>query len=410
MFRMAHPRSLSAYSSLLFVIVGLLVSCSSSEPDCNTNVDGTVVCSGYADAYPYDYGYVGSASGYYPYTVAVYDDPAGYDVSYYSTNTGSRLESTEAPVDGGQSDARATDAGAANKSHVPELLDKARKGANAINAGIRTTLDPIKDLTKTIPALSGDTATFGPMDRGPATYRFTLRRLSAPEKRYGWKLEGRPAGSSASFTLVAGGSIRVGDTPRRGRGVLGADYDAQSSVDSSVRAKGKLLLGFADDATSKILHYVLDGYTPDSTKLDPLDARAFAWNRNAANDVRVALRTNLEQTESTALETVAIKLRWRKDAGARADAVATGGDIPQGSLLFVSTCVPASLDRASASTTATVCSAAATACTPGTITCPNGLENPEEPNQDPTADDPPADIPEKPEAPSAVPDGTADVG
>jgi hypothetical protein len=194
--------------------------------------------------------------------------------------------------------------------------------------------------------------------------------------------------------------------------VLGADYDAQSAADSSVHAKGKLLLGFADGVTTKILHYVLQGYTPDSTALPPMDSTLFAWHRDdAANDVRVALQTNLEETATPLPETVVIKVHWRRDAGARADAVATGGDVPPGSRLIVSTCVPASLDRALASTSSTTCpSSFATDCTrlsgPAQLTCPNGLESSDLPQADPTASDPPTGIPEVPDAPAAVPNGT----
>jgi len=392
---------LSAFSlSVIVTSLASLASCDSDDADCITNTDGTMACTGYADAYPYDYGYAGYDTGYYPYTVYVYDDPVGYDVTYGSVTLGG--VGRDAGLDG----SAAPDGGRPTGSPVPELLDKARRAGNAINAGIRTTLDPIKDILKTPPSLGENTLTYGPMDRGAATYRFTVRRLSAAERRYGWMLEARAAGSDATFILVAGSTIQIGDTPRRGRGVLGADYDAQSSVDSSVLAKGKLLLGFASDATTKTLRYVLDGYTPDPAVIDPLDAMAISWHElGQASSLRVVSKTNLEDTESAAPETVAIKLRWLKGAGVRADAVATGGDIPQGSRMFVSTCVPPSLDRANASTSTKTCTVAEVDCTPE-VSCPNGLTTAEQPQDDPVANDPPAGIPDAPEAPSTVPDGT----
>jgi hypothetical protein len=387
--------------SFAVVSVALLAHCGSDDADCITNVDGTVACTGYADAYPYDYAYAGYDTGYYPYTVYVYDDPVGYDVTYSSVILGG------VGRDGGPAGGEAgADAGRPTGSPVPELLDMARRGANAINAGIRTTLDPIKDILKSTPIEGDNTLTYGPMDRGPAVYRFVVRRLSAAEKRYGWTLEARPAGSNASYVPVAGSSIQVGDTPRRGRGVLGADYDAQSSADTSVRAKGKLLLGFADDATTKTLRFVLDGYTPDPAVIDPLDATAISWHElGEASSLRVVTRTNLEETASAAPEVVAIKLRWRKGEGVRADAVATGGDVPQGNRMFVSTCVPPNLDRSDASTSTKTCELPGVDCKPA-ISCPSGLETADEPQTDPMADDPPAGIPEAPNPPSTVPSGT----
>jgi hypothetical protein len=335
----------------------------------------------------------------------MYDDPAGYDVAY-SIGPGAGAALTDAGAVDAGADAESPDASATGRR--PELLDKARRGANAINAGVRTALDPIKDLVKTQPTLGNDTVTYGPTDRGATTYRFTVHRLSALERRFGWALEGKPSGTNAGYLLVAGGSIRVGDTPRRGRGVLGADFDAQSSVDPSVHAKGKLLIGFAEDRTTTILRYVLDGFTPNSDRLTPLDATAIGWHRDdVANDARVALRTNLDETATSALETVVVKLRWRRGTGVRVDAVATGGDVDEGSRLVVSTCVPPSLDEASASTSTMVCkwNECTSVSGPDQIDCPQGLETPDIPTADPTADDPPMGIPEVPNAPEAVPNG-----
>jgi hypothetical protein len=387
--------------SVLVASLASLASCGSDDADCVTAVDGTMTCTGYASAYPYDYGYAGYDTGYYPYTLTVYDDPLGYDVTYGSVLLGGvGRDAGTGRVDGGP------DAGGGSGSPVPELLDKARRAANAINAGIRTTLDPIKDIVKTPPAMGDDTLTYGPMDRGEATYRFTLRRLSDAEQRYGWTLEARPAGSDATFVVVAGSTIQVGATPRRGRGMLGADYDAQSSVDPAVRAKGKLFLGFASDATTKTLRYALEGYTPDPAVLDPLDARVTGWHElGKASSNRVVTRTNLEETETSEPEIVAVKTRWIKGVGARADAIAAGGDVPQGSLLFVTTCVPATLDREDASTSTKLCTAPGADCRPE-VSCAEGLTTADEPQQDPTADDPPAGIPEAPDPPSTVPSGT----
>ena len=76
----------------------------------------------------------------------------------------------------------------------------------------------------------------------------------------------------------------------------------------------------------------------------PLDAAVFAWrDGDDANKVRLVARTNLSATASPAPETVAIKLAWLRDVGVRADAAATGGDIPPGQVVIVNTCVGADL-------------------------------------------------------------------
>lgn len=360
-------------------MVGLLMgalaagSCSTTT-GCASDSSGVYVCDGYAGAYPYDYAYVdplyAGPGGYYPYTVDTYYDPLGYDTLIYNP-----LGAGPTPV-----------ADPTNGSDVPELLGKAQRAANAINVGVRAALDPIKELITTAPHVDGDSVVYGPAQHRAADYRFTMRRLSEPERRFGWKLEARPVNSSVGFAQVAGGLIRVGDMPRRGRGAVGVDCGAMAAADSAVTCRGMLLIGFAHtDDGDKILNLGLRGYTPDVNVTTALDAAAFAWrDGDDANKVRLVARTNLSGTASTSQETVAIKLAWLRDVGVRADAAASGGDISPGQIVVINTCVGADLHQ--------------------TTTCGAGLTA-EEPAPDATASDPPAGMPETPEAPATMPDG-----
>ena len=368
-------------------------SCSTTTA-CVTDSNGNYVCDTYAGAYPYDYVYVdplyASSWGYYPYYVDTYYDPYGYTYAYYA------LPAAPVPTM------------SAAGSNVPELLDRAHKAANAVDVGVRAALDPIKDLIKTKPTQTSDTIVYGPADHASGNYQFTMRLLSESDRRFGWKLEARPMGSTGAFTRVAGGLIRVGDQPRRGHGNIGVDCDALNAADSSVTCRGMLLMGFAHtNDGDKILDVVLKGYSPDSSAVMPLDATVFAWRHaDAANRVRLVTRTNLSSTATPALETVAIKLTWLKDVGVRADAIAAGGDIAQGQALVVSTCITADLNQASAMTSTKTCSIDGSACTGGTaLNCAAGLQTTDEPTADPTASDPPAGMPEMPAAPSTMPDG-----
>jgi hypothetical protein len=92
--------------------------------------------------------------------------------------------------------------------------------------------------------------------------------------------------------------------------------------------------------------------------------------------------------------------------GVRADGIAAGGDIAQGQALVVSTCVAADLNQASAMTSTMTCSLDGTGCTGGTaLSCAAGLQSTDQPKADPMASDPPAGMPEMPQAPSTMPDG-----
>src|SRR5690348_8982945 len=161
--------------------------CSSSST-CAANYTVTFVCDAFASAYPYDYAYYDpyyvSVWGYYPYYVDTYYDPYGYTYVY---------QASSAPV---------PQADPTNGSNVPELLDKAHRAANAIDVGVRAALDPIKELMQTRPAQTDGTVVYGPTGHGDGDYQFTLRQLSASDRRYGWKLEARPGGSGGTFSLV----------------------------------------------------------------------------------------------------------------------------------------------------------------------------------------------------------------
>jgi hypothetical protein len=288
------------------------------------------------------------------------------------------------------------------------LLTLTRGAATAVNDGVHLALDPILVLLKTNPTRSGDNITFGPVQIGNANYRFTMHRFSTSEQRFGWRLQSASMGSN-TYTLVAGGTMRVGDTPRRGTGTLTVDGNAFAANDPSLHSKGTLLLGFVNSATTKLLAFSLDGFSSDTT-VHPLmtgTATSFTQDRQTIA-VRIATTANLAESPTPAPESLVIKLHWMKDSGARLDAIATNGDVPAGKTLLVSECVPVSLEASTTVTTVAACNASGLACTALAgrlpLSCPAGALD--LPNADPTAKDPPAGIPAAPAVPSGVIDGT----
>ena len=387
--------ALAALASAASLATALTGGSCSSGSTCALDSSGYYVCDTFASAYPYDYAYYdpyyATSWGYYPYYVDTYYDPYGYTYVYQAS---SLPVPTADPTMG---------------SNVPELLDKAHRAANAVDVGLRAALDPIKELMKTQPTQSNDTVVYGPANHGSGSYQFTMHQASASDKRYGWKLEARPDSSSGAFSLVAAGTIQVGEQPRRGRGAFGVDCGALSAADASVACGGTLLMGFAHtNDGDKILEVRLGGYTPDTSANMPLDATVFDWRLgdDSANHVRLATQTNLSGTTTSAPETVAIKLTYLEQFGVRADAAATGGDIAQGQMYTLSTCVPPNLDQSQGVTSSGMCNSDGTGCTGTSITCPVRLQTFELPNPDATASDPPAGMPEMPAAPTAMPDGT----
>jgi hypothetical protein len=355
-------------------------ACGSESTACVTDANGNYTCDTYGTAaYAYSY----------DYSLDSYDDDVG-DVGLYLSTT----------KDGG---AQTPDAG---MNAVPELLQKARAGARFVNAGVVAVLTPIQALVKTKPTRSGGTLTFGPTSSGNASYLYVIKKLS-DNKSFTWKLEAGPPSGVEQMKIVAGGTIDISSgSPRVARSTLGVDGDALAAADTSLHATGVLLLGATDDGTTNILRFRLKGYTPDSTMADPVDAAALGIRHDKdENQSRVVLKTNLAETPTDAQELVIVKLHWRKADGARADAVAVGGDVPAGQELRISTCVPASLSSADASTVSVTCDATDASCTSSTsaLMCSAAFQSDTPPTSDPIAEDVPANAPALPQVPTSVP-------
>ena len=147
------------------------------------------------------------------------------------------------------------------------------------------------DAERTTPSSTGRPAT------AAATTSSRCARLSASGEALRLEAGGAPGGSSGGFSRVAGGLIRVGEQPRRGRGAFGVDCDAMSAADSSVTCRGTLLIGFAHtDDGDKILNVApAAAYTPDASAIMPLDATVFAWRRGRQREPRArwSTQTNL---------------------------------------------------------------------------------------------------------------------
>ena len=366
------------------------------RPRAPSTAAATYVCDTFASAYPYDYAYYdpyyATSWGYYPYYVDTYYDPYGYTYVYQAS---SLPVPTADPTMG---------------SNVPELLDKAHRAANAVDVGVRAALDPIKDLMKTQPTQSNDTVVYGPANHGSGNYQFTMRQASASDKRYGWKLEARPDSSSGGFSLVAAGTIKVGEQPRRGRGAFGVDCGALSAADASVACRGTLLMGFAHtNDGDKILEVRLGGYTPDGSANTPLDATVFDWRRgdDSANHVRLVTQTNLSGTTTSAPETVAIKLTYlrgvRRARRCRGDRRRhrAGTDVHRQHLR------PAQSRSVTRGDVVRHVQQRRDRLHGHIDHVPRSpLQTFELPNPDVTASDPPAGMPEMPAAPTAMPDGS----
>lgn len=220
---------------------------------------------------------------------------------------------------------------------APELAN-ARGAVRALNQSLRHFMEPIVALVRDSEPTSrvGRVKVWGPVTRGATEFRFTLRHGTL--RHYGWLLEARAEGSDAAFTAVAAGGITVGFAPRRGRGSVGVDLDALASVDPTVVAHGALLARFAHGAAGSIVGYRLRGFAPEADAT-PIDALVQGVHlKGGINRLRLAYYGNLPETATSAPEFVLARVRHQRGEGGRADALVSGGDVPNGHVWVVNEC------------------------------------------------------------------------
>lgn len=229
----------------------------------------------------------------------------------------------------------------------PEYLQHTRGAIRALNEAVARILRPIGEAIaagKIRGAKVGDARTYGPHDKGGATYTFTIKKIA--NKLWGWRLDAKPQGAAdTAYVQVMGGLFHEGELPRRGRGAMGVDLDKLATVDASFKGAGQMLVGFAHVAGFKVLAYGLKGFSPDVTAHDPVDAVFSGWRGPLGGTrVRLALHANVEDSPTAAKELVLLRARWFPGEGGRADAIAVKGDVPDGRAIVANSCWNKSLE------------------------------------------------------------------
>jgi hypothetical protein len=295
---------------------------------------------------------------------------------------------------------------------LPEYLQHTRDAIRALNDAVADVLKPVEEAiaadAKT--AAVGDTKTYGPHDKGAATFLFTIKKL-AP-KSFGWKVDAKPLGAQDSaYVTVMGGLFHAGDQPRRGEGAMGVDLDKLASVDADFHGNGQMLVGFAHVAGFKVLAYGLHNFSPDVNQFDPIDAVFTGWKGpDGGAHVRLATYANIADSPTDAKELVLLHARWLPLVGGRADGLVTKGDVPDGHVLVANSCWSRDLtdvdgfylirDCAVGAISPT-CTVIKTAGKPSN--CARGVDDEELPPSDPMDATPESGAPMSPAIPTAMP-------
>jgi hypothetical protein len=239
-----------------------------------------------------------------------------------------------------------------------EFLPVIRQGIHDLNQGVQTFFAPIAQLISRqgTDIVVGTSKSYGPLDQGGVTYLLSVKRF-APN-RYVWKLEGKTTGAAAdvAFTTLAVGSLfhAASDEVHRGRGQIGIDLDAFATVSPGFPGQGKLYGAYSNYAVTdasgvagdaKTLVYVLKNFSIDTTAHPPVSA-AFVGHKTLAGvrDARVLYYGDLPGFVGTPdkAELLLGRARFNPGVGGRADALVTGGDVPNGEVIFGAECWDAS--------------------------------------------------------------------
>jgi hypothetical protein len=312
------------------------------------------------------------------------------------------------PAQAGSDMADDIDAGLA----VTPGLEGARGAVRELNHAVRAFMKQIRAVVASEgqPAV-GEGRVYGPVVRGSTEYRLALKR--AAERRYGWVLDARAADTEDEFKHVAAGRIAVGEQARRGVGQAGFDLDALGTVDPSVVARGKLLVGFAHGPQGSTLKYALSNFTADPAEREPIDALFHAVHLKAGvRGARVAFRGNLPETETDAPELVLARTRHVRGVGGRADLVVVQGDVPEGQALVINECWNKQLEAGFRVVRGCAIADLGTGRCTNVVKTVGKLENclpdfgkEQLPPLDPTAPAPDADDPNEVDVPGAMPNG-----
>ncbi len=221
---------------------------------------------------------------------------------------------------------------------IAEFLIEARTAVQALNHGVRDFVRRLFAFAESTDYVQDDARRiYGPRAIDDVQYRLTVGKLG---NRYGWKLEAAPAQAPVEEleVVAAGGGVK-GDAPNRGRGGAGFNLDRYASIDPTFTGQGQLLVGYAHSGENRALGFAASDFTPNVANHEPVTA-ALVGSRSALGvyRIRFAGKANLEDSATDAKENIAMRVRFHRGLGGRADLLATGGDVPEGKVWFASAC------------------------------------------------------------------------
>ena len=250
---------------------------------------------------------------------------------------------------------------AASPCH-PHLFVRTETLAARWNRHVAKALRRIEHVIARTPGLSTGAQVQWDETQGGVEIRFTMTRSGDV---YTWTLELRPAGGTdAQWATVSSGHVdRTGATgPNQGTGAFTVDLDALHQAIPAETSQGKIDATFALTAAKRVLDVTVAGvvWDPDSDgdglgHVAPVNA-AYHYVREPGVGGSLSMTDSMvflcPADPALAASDVTLASRWyRASDGAvhgRADAKATGGQIPSGDAILGVTCHQGATDSTAA--------------------------------------------------------------
>jgi hypothetical protein len=212
-----------------------------------------------------------------------------------------------------------------------------RETRDNINAVTADVLGSVWLIVHTEPtSLRASSAVWGPYTNAldPVTYRFTVTRVDAAERKYSYELVGRPKGSSSDedYVAVLRGAGYGPLSEQHGDGAFSIDLDALRVLDPAKHGGEFGKVTIEHELPRKITRTL--GALPRT-----IEARAEGagdvWfavesqaNVDGTGSLIVDSHGDIDASKTTLLEDVHVVSRWRSTGAGRADIAITSGDLP----------------------------------------------------------------------------------
>jgi hypothetical protein len=171
-------------------------------------------------------------------------------------------------------------------------------------------------------------ATWGPYAGALDAVETQMWATHNADDSYDWGFDQRPKNDdTAEWTPVVVGHVEPGATHEASRGDFLVDWTAMAGIDPTQHTTGSFGVAY-DIGTDGVTGTATFDQVQWEAQGVPMDAMyAYEQVAGGSGAMDLVLETDMDDTESTAEETLYVRSRWEQTGVGRSDAVLTGGDL-----------------------------------------------------------------------------------